>query len=182
MSDFLIAASDWLEIHVGLAAWAQAAGTTAGMAVAVLLPWRLRMQERALQRQALAAAVIGELTELGERARRAAVILDEAIATISPTAPRVVAEPDGVLVADLSLPALPVTAASPHQMHLLGRAGADVQAAQWGAHRFTAAVREEAGRWGSLDPYEFADRLAAVERLIEKAWTRVDHVRQGRIL
>jgi len=182
MGDFLVSASDWLEIHAGLAAWAQAAGATAGIAAAILLPWAQRRHDRSLQCHSLATALVAELGDLLQRAHAVAAVLDDAIRSVSDEAPRVVADPDGALIADLSLPEPPVMAASPHQFYLLGRGGAEVQMALAGIRRFSLMLRDEARRWGSIDPHQFAAELKTVERQIDKAWTRTDHLRQGRIL
>ena len=182
MGDFLVSASDWLEIHVGLAAWVQAAGASAGIAAAILLPWSQRRQDRTLQCHLLATVLVAELADLIERSHLVAAVLDDAVRSVSEEEPRVMADPDGALVADLSLPEPPVMAASPHQFYLLGHAGAEIQLALAAIRRFSGGLRDEARRWGSIDPRQFAAEIRVVERQLDKAWTRADHIRQGRIL
>ena len=182
MGDFLVPASDWLEIHAGLAGWAQAVGGIAGIVAAILLPWAQRRHDRSLQCHSLATALVAELVELLRRTRVVAEVLDDAIQSVSDDAPRVQADPDSALVADLSLPEPPVMAASPHQFYLLGRAGAEVQMALSAIRHFSTTLRDESRRWGSIDPRQFAADLEMVERQLDKAWSRTDHLRQGRIL
>ena len=182
MGDFLISVSDWLEIHAGLAAWAQAVGASAGIAVAIALPWAQRRHDRSLQAHALATVLVAELADLLARVKMVAEVLDDAVLSVTAEAPRIEADPRGALVTELSIPEPPVLAASPHQLHLLGRGGVEVQMALMAVRRFSATIGDEARRWGSIDPGPLRDQLAAVERQLEKAWTRADHVRQGRIL
>ena len=182
MVDAIVALGDWMELHPGLAAWLQAVGMTGAIVAALVVPWAQRRNDRLAQGRTLAAAVSVEVSDLRIRIGAATRALDAAVVGMPEKTARIIIGEDGEILSSLYIPVPMVISASLHQLYLLGWAGGDVQALVSLIKIFSDAVDLSIRQWGSIDPRELSDMLAPAEIMVEKASTKLERLRNGRLI